>query len=172
MTIKKIPKIEYVPIWKVQAHPDNPRFVRDAKYKKLVKSIKEFPDMFAVRPLIVTEDLVVLGGNMRLRASKDAGLTEVPIIVTKFSIAQQKEFVIKDNVGFGEWDWEMIANQWDTEQLVEWGMDIYTPVDEDKEEEQVVKKDNFRVVVVFDNLETREEWYEKLIGMGLNCLVK
>ena len=122
--MSKISKIEYVPIWKVKNNPNNPRLVKDDKFKKLVKSIQEFPEMLDKRPIIVNEDMIVLGGNMRLKACNEAGLKEVPIIVTNWTEEQQRQFIIKDNLGYGEWDWNMIANEWDENELNEWGLDI------------------------------------------------
>jgi hypothetical protein len=114
-----------VPINDIKANPNNPRLIKDEKFAKLVKSIKEFPEMLELRPIVVNDDMIVLGGNMRLKACKDAGLKQVPVIkASSLTPEQQKEFIIKDNVGFGEWDWEMIANEWDTDQLTEWGMDL------------------------------------------------
>jgi len=106
-------------------NPNNPRLIKDDKFKKLVESIKGFPEMLSLRPIVVNDQMVVLGGNMRLKACKDAGLKEVEIIkASDLTEEQQKEFIIKDNVGFGEWDWDMIANEWDAEQVTEWGLDI------------------------------------------------
>jgi len=117
--------ITTVKLSEVKANPNNPRTIKDEKFKKLVASIKGFPEMLALRPIVVNEDMVVLGGNMRLKACKEAGLKEVPIIkASELTDEQQKEFIIKDNVGFGDWDWEMIANEWDTEELTNWGLDI------------------------------------------------
>ena len=118
-------KIEVVKISNVKANPNNPRLIKDDKFKKLVQSIKDFPKMLELRPIVVNDDMVVLGGNMRLKACKEVGLKEVPIIkASELTEDQQREFIVKDNVGFGEWDWDMIANEWDTEQLVEWGLDL------------------------------------------------
>jgi hypothetical protein len=109
----------------IKLNPNNPRLVKDDKFKKLVKSIQDFPEMLNIRPIVVNEDMIVLGGNMRLKACKEAGLKEVPVIkASSLTEEQQREFIIKDNVGFGEWDWEMIANEWDQEQITEWGLDI------------------------------------------------
>ena len=106
-------------------NPNNPRIIKDDKFKKLVESIKGFPEMLSLRPIVVNDQMVVLGGNMRLKACKEAGLKEVEIIkASDLTEEQQKEFIIKDNVGFGEWDWEMIANEWDAEQVTDWGLDI------------------------------------------------
>ena len=113
------------PIGQVKTNPNNPRIIKDEKYTKLVKSIKEFPQMLQLRPIVVNDDMIVLGGNMRLKACKEAGLKEVPIIkASELTEDQQREFIIKDNVGFGEWDWQMIASDWDAEQLEDWGLDV------------------------------------------------
>lgn len=117
--------IETVSIGSVKANTNNPRLIKDDKYEKLLKSIKDFPAMLELRPIVVNDDMVVLGGNMRLKACKEAGLKKVPIIkASQLTEEQQREFMIKDNVGFGEWDWDMIANEWDSEQVQEWGLDV------------------------------------------------
>ena len=117
--------IQNVPINTVKANPNNPRIIKDDKFAKLVKSINEFPQMLKLRPIVVNDDMVVLGGNMRLKACKEAGLKEIPIIkASELTEQQQKEFIVKDNVGYGEWDWNDLANNWDSDQLEEWGLDI------------------------------------------------
>ena len=117
--------IELVNIESVKANPNNPRLIKDDKFRKLVKSINEFPEMLQLRPIIVNNDMVTLGGNMRLKACKEAGLKEVYIIkASNLSEAQQAEFIIKDNVGFGEWDWDIIANEYDEHDLRSWGLDL------------------------------------------------
>ena len=117
--------IQNVPINTVKANPNNPRIIKDDKFAKLVNSITEFPQMLNLRPIVVNDDMVVLGGNMRLKACKEAGLKEIPIIkASELTEQQQKEFIVKDNVGYGEWDWDDLANNWDAEQLENWGLDI------------------------------------------------
>jgi len=119
---------QQVKISKVKGNPDNPRIIKNDKFKKLVKSIQEFPEMLKLRPIVVDEDFMVLGGNMRLKASKDAGLKEVWIEVAEgLTEEQKKEFIVKDNVGFGDWDWDMLGNVWDNTKLGEWGMDVWQP---------------------------------------------
>lgn len=114
-----------VEISKIRNNTNNPRFIKDDKFRKLVKSIKEFPEMLELRPIVVDEDMIVLGGNMRLKACIEAGLKQVPIIIAdNLTENQKKEFIVKDNVGFGEWDWDLLANEWDTELLEEWGLDL------------------------------------------------
>jgi hypothetical protein len=120
-----MPEIQKVNINKVKANPDNPRLIKDDKFFKLVKSIQEFPQMLDIRPIVVNDDMIVLGGNMRLKACKEAGMKEVSIIMASdLTEQQQREFIIKDNVGFGEWDWEDLANNWDIDKLTQWGLDI------------------------------------------------
>jgi DNA modification methylase len=117
--------IQKVKINEVKANPNNPRIIKDDKFAKLVKSINEFPQMLNLRPIVVNDDMVVLGGNMRLKACKEAGLKEIPIIkASELTEQQQKEFIVKDNVGYGEWDWNDLANNWDEQELIDWGLDI------------------------------------------------
>jgi hypothetical protein len=122
---------QQVKLYKIKGNPLNPRVIKTDKFKKLVKSIQEFPEMLKLRPIVVDEDFMVLGGNMRLRASKDAGLKEVWIDIAEgFTEEQKKEFIVKDNVGFGEWEWDILANEWDSVQLAEWGLDVWENKDD------------------------------------------
>jgi DNA modification methylase len=118
-----------VKISAIKANSKNPRVIKDDKFKKLVKSVREFPQMLEKRPLVCFTDVdgkyVVLGGNMRLKASQEVGLKEIPIVLADdWTQEQRDEFLIKDNVGFGEWDWDQLANEWDAEKLDEWGLDV------------------------------------------------
>ena len=118
-------------LYKIKNNPNNPRLVKDDKFFKLVKSIKEFPEMLKIRPIVVNDDLIVLGGNMRLKACKEAGLNEVPVIqASELTAEQQREFIVKDNVGFGEWDWDILANEWDSTDLDNWGLDSWQNIDD------------------------------------------
>jgi ParB-like chromosome segregation protein Spo0J len=125
--------MQLINIQEVRPNENNPRFIKDYKFKKLVKSIKEFPQMLKLRPIVVNSDMVVLGGNMRLKACKEAGLKEVWVLkADDLTEQQQREFIVKDNVGFGEWDWDVLGNEWNTQQLEDWGMEIIGfDVDED-----------------------------------------
>lgn len=117
--------VQEVKISAVKNNPSNPRHIRDEKFAKLVQSIREFPEMLKLRPIVVNDDMVVLGGNQRLRACKQAGLKVVPIIkASDLTDEQQKRFTISDNASSGEWDWEMLANEWDADKLTDWGLDI------------------------------------------------
>jgi DNA modification methylase len=120
-----VSKHKKISIDKILINPNNPRLIKDDKFKKLCKSIQEFPEMLELRPIVVNKDMIVLGGNMRLKACQEIGLTEVPIIVAEnLTEEQQREFLIKDNVSGGEWDWDILANEWEVEQLEEWGLDV------------------------------------------------
>jgi DNA modification methylase len=127
--------IQSVKISDVKSNPNNPRLIKDDKFAKLVQSLKDFPEMANVRPIVVNQDFVVLGGNMRLKAMKEAGWKQVPVQVVDWSEEQQKEFIIKDNVGFGEWEWDMLANEWEAEDLEKWGLDVPGFIEEPEAEE-------------------------------------
>jgi hypothetical protein len=116
--------MESLPISKVRPNSENPRYIKDEKFKKLVQSLRDFPEMANVRPIVVNKEMVVLGGNMRLKAMQEAGWSEVPVQVVDWSEEKQREFIIKDNVGFGEWDWDELANTWDEMELDVWGLDV------------------------------------------------
>lgn len=119
-----------IPIKEIKENPNNPRKLNKDKYQKLLKSIQDLPQMLEYRPIVVNLDMVVLGGNMRLKALKELKYKEVPIIIAdELSEDQQKEFLIKDNLGYGQWDWDMIANEWDLPLLEDWGIDLPDIVD-------------------------------------------
>ena len=119
-------KTEKVKISEIHANKNNPRIIKDDKFRKLVKSIQDFPQMLEIRPIVVDEDNIVLGGNMRLKACKEAGLKEVYIVkADNLTEEQKQEFIVKDNVGFGEWDWDSLANEWDVDQITDWGLDVW-----------------------------------------------
>lgn len=121
--------MQILPITQIKPNPKNPRVIRDEKFEKLKKSIQDFPDMLNKRPLVCFTDkdgkVVVLGGNMRLKAAKEIGLKELPIVLAdEWTEEQKAEFLIKDNVGFGEWQWDELQADWDVEQLEAWGLDV------------------------------------------------
>lgn len=165
--------IQNVPINTVKANPNNPRIIKDDKFAKLVKSINEFPQMLNLRPIVVNDDMVVLGGNMRLKACKEAGLKEIPIIkASELTEQQQKEFIVKDNVGYGEWDWEDLANNWDSEQLTEWGLDIPGfKIEEENEMEDLSDKlkSEFKIEIICKDEAEQEQTYNKLIEQNYEC---
>jgi ParB-like chromosome segregation protein Spo0J len=117
--------IEWVKTKDIIPNTENPRIIKDDKFKKLVQSIKDFPEMLEIRPIVVNNEMMILGGNMRWKAIQEIGIKEVPIIKAEnLTEEQQREFLIKDNVGFGEWDWDALANDWNPEELNEWGLDV------------------------------------------------
>jgi hypothetical protein len=124
---------QLIKISQVKNNPNNPRLIKNDKFKKLVKSVQDFPEMLELRPIVVDENMIVLGGNMRLKACIEAGLKEVWIEVADLTEQQKKEFTIKDNVGFGEWEWDMLANEWEQTELEDWGLDGF-PFEEEIEE--------------------------------------
>lgn len=118
-------EIQKVKLSTIKPNDNNPRFIKDDNFKKLVQSIKDFPEMLEIRPIVVNKDFMVLGGNMRLKACKEAGLKEIPIIVAdNLTPEQEREFLIKDNVSGGEWDWDLLANEWNIEELEAWGLEV------------------------------------------------
>ena len=124
----------------IRPNPSNPRYIKDDKFKQLVESIRSFPQMLELRPLVIDENNIVLGGNMRLRACIEAGLTDVPVTqVMNFTKEQKEEFIIKDNSSYGAWDWDVLGNEWDDKPLEDWGLDL--PI-MDREEEPKTEKDN------------------------------
>jgi ParB-like chromosome segregation protein Spo0J len=161
-------EIKTVKLSEVKSNPNNPRIIKDDKFGKLVKSIKEFPKMLEIRPIVVNADMIVLGGNMRLKACKEAGLKEVPVIFAHdLTEDEQKQFIIKDNVGFGEWDWDMLANEWEPELLEDWGLEVWKPApeidysildDENLEEELGDMADGVRKAI---QIEFEPEHYEE-----------
>lgn len=161
-------KVEKYKVNDIKLNPNNPRIIKDDKFKKLVKSIQEFPEMLDIRPIVVNADMVILGGNMRFKACKEAGLKEVPIIIAdNLTEEQQKQFLIKDNVSGGEWDFEMLSTEWDVEQLEDWGLDIpeLKAIDDSEEGDeikipkslQVIPKKEY-ILIMAD--EDSEEWQE------------
>jgi hypothetical protein len=163
--------IQQMRVASLKPNPNNPRIIKDDKFYKLVESIKNFPEMLEARPIVVNQDLIVLGGNMRLKALIEAGIKEVPVEVVQWDEDKQRQFIIKDNVGFGEWDWNELANTWDSVELANWGLDIpFWKADSDAVE-TVNEKDEwigmpefesqeagFKMVITFDNEEDREEF--------------
>jgi hypothetical protein len=159
--------MQVVKLSEVKLNPNNPRLIKDDKFKKLVQSIKDFPEMLNIRPIVVNKDMIILGGNMRYKACKEAGLKEIPIIITDLTEAQQREFLIKDNTSGGEWDFEMLANEWNSEELEAWGLDLpeLKAIDDSEEGDeikipkslQVIPKKEY-ILIMAD--EDSEEWQE------------
>lgn len=143
----------------IKANPNNPRIIKDDKFKKLVESVKSFPEMLELRPIVVNKDMIILGGNMRYKACKEAWIKEIPVIVAdNLTEEQEREFLIKDNVSGGEWDWDILANEWDKEELEDWGLDVTfdtvepTAEEDDFEVDEWLKTD----IVLWDLFEIGE----------------
>jgi len=165
-----------VKISKVKTNPNNPRVIKDDKFKKLVKSIKDFPKMLEIRPIVVNNDMIVLGGNMRLKACKEAGLKEVPVIkASDLTEDEQRQFIIKDNVSGGEWEWEMLSNEWDVDQLEDWGLDMPANWGEDEQTEKKDLSDNinniYKIEVECVNETEQEKIYNELLNQGYECRI-
>ena len=164
--------MQKVKINSIKTNPKNPRLIKDDKFKKLVKSIQEFPQMLELRPIVVDENNIILGGNMRYKACIEAGLKEVFIVQAKDLTEQQKdEFIVKDNVGFGEWDWDVLANEWDTDKLTDWGLDLPIFKDDENELKDLSSTiDNlYRIEIICKDEEHQENSYNKLIEEGYEC---
>jgi len=172
-------KTEKVNILEVKLSPNNPRIIKDDKFKKLVKSIQDFPEMLEIRPIVVDEEGFVLGGNMRFKACKEAGLEEVFIIrANELTEEQKKEFVIKDNSSFGDWDWEILQADWDFDLLKDWGVDVfevpreldYSILDDDDDDDDDSskpsdKKPSRSICIPFE-----AENYQKTMDLFQKCL--
>ena len=164
--------MQKVKINAIKTNPKNPRLIKDDNFKKLVKSIQEFPQMLELRPIVVDENNIILGGNMRYKACIEAGLKEVFILKAEDLTEQQKdEFIVKDNVGFGEWDWDILANEWDTEKLQDWGLDLPIFKDDENELKDLSSTiDNlYRIEIICKDEEHQENSYNKLIEEGYEC---
>lgn len=166
---------------KLKLNPNNPRIIKDDKFKKLVKSIEEFPEMMEKRPIVCVTDvdgkIFPLGGNMRLKAIQELGMKDIPdnwvMMADDWTEEKRKEFTIKDNVGFGEWDWEDLANEWETTDLINWGLDV--PNFEQEYEEIIPsgyeENQKWFLNIEFENEKHCQEWYDKLINEGLICKI-
>lgn len=171
-------KTAKVKISDIKANPNNPRLIKDDKFAKLVQSVTEFPEMLEIRPIVVNSEMVVLGGNMRLKACKEAKIKELTVIIAdNLTEEQQREFLIKDNVSGGEWDWEVLANEWDSEQLEDWGLDV-PDFGADTELLEAEQKDlsgdlkeTFEVIISCNDETHQEQVYNKMIADGFNVRV-
>lgn len=182
--MKKITKVKTVSI---KPNPSNPRTIDPQRLSKLIESLKEFPEMLETRPIVVNSDQIILGGNMRHRAALEAGIEEIPVIVTDdWSSEKEREFIIKDNVGFGDWDWDLIQADWDEDELEEWGVSVPNikgdtdleglfdePDDDDDDDDkqftivlEYSEEDYEKVKEAFDSMSgSKEDIVAKLLGV-------
>lgn len=156
----------------IEGLPKNPRFIRDDKFAKLVQSIKDDPEMLDLRELLVIphdKQYVVIGGNMRLRAMIECGHKEAPCKVLDKATPPEKlqAYAAKDNVGFGEWDWSALANEWDAGQLSEWGLDL--PKDPIEPEENEEYSPGFKLVIECATEQQQREYYDEITKLGIEC---
>lgn len=151
----------------IKVNPNNPRLIKDCKFRQLVQSIKDFPEMLNIRPIVVNKDMIILGGNMRYKACKEAGLKEIPIIVADLPEDKQREFLIKDNVSGGEWDWDILANEWDAEQLSDWGLDVPTFEDIEDEQHEKTIEELTNMIAVSLNEKEMEIWLHTKEKLGI-----
>jgi len=168
-------KTEQIAIGKIKSNKDNPRIIKDDKFKKLVASIKEFPKMLEIRPIVVNDEMVVLGGNMRLKACIEAGLKKVHIIkASELTEDEQERFIVADNVGFGEWDWDKIANEWDSVKVENWGLDVWVEketVDIKKDVEGFETSTLWFLNIQMGSEETCAKLFDELKGRGFEVKI-
>ena len=170
----------------IKPNPNNPRLIKDDKFQKLVKSINEFPEMMEKRPIVCVTDvdgkIFPLGGNMRYKALKELNYKEIPdnwiLMADEWTEEQRGEFVIKDNVGFGEWNWEELANDWDVEQLEDWGLaiptfDIDNEIDEggNFDDPGISDRNQYGVIVICESAGNQESVFNDLTKMGFKCKI-
>lgn len=168
-----------IKISEILPNPNNPRLIKDDKFKKLVNSIKEFPKMMELRPMVIDENNITLGGNMRLKALKELGYKEIPDNwvkkATELTPEEVRRFIIADNVGFGEHDWEVLQNEWDVNELSEWGLDIpefndnFIDENEDLKDLSDKLKSEFKIEIICKSEEEQEKTYNKLIEENYEC---
>ena len=169
-------------ISQLKSNPNNPRLIKDDKFKKLVTSLRELPEMMEKRPMVCVTDsdgkLYPLGGNMRLKALKELKYKEIPdawiMLADEWNEEKRKEFTIKDNVGFGEWDWDTLANEWNVEELSEWGLDIPNfEIDEEKEEKDLSDsiEVGYKIEIECSSEFEQEQLYNEFIERGIECRI-
>ena len=143
----------------LKPNPNNPRIIRENKLEKLAKSLRDFPEMLEARPIVCDPNYVVLGGNMRLRAAQLAGLEEVHVYIANWDEVKNREFIVKDNLPFGEWDWDILANEWDADLLNEWGLDVWMPEEEPDLDDLIGEDKEKRATmrITFDNVEQLQD---------------
>ncbi|MBD5131929.1 MAG: hypothetical protein HDT28_04980 [Clostridiales bacterium] len=197
-------KLEFLPLSKIKENEANPRTITKDKFARLVNSLISFPTMLAIRPIVVDDSLTILGGNMRYRALvhisqmqfeeikkriqgdkvKEAHWQRffdkptVPVLKASDLTDEEKQrFIIEDNVPFGEWDWDKLANEWNSEDLEEWGLDVWQPEEEngDKKKPKACEdlsndiKECFKIEIDCGNEEIQQELFNELEERGLKC---
>lgn len=199
-------KIEYLPLSEITENEANPRTISKEKFSKLVASILQFPTMLAIRPIVIDDGLFILGGNMRYRALLSISQMQMPEIkkiigkekqkaehwqrfldkptapvikASDLTAEERQRFIIEDNVAFGEWDWDKLANEWDGESLDEWGLDVWQPEKEGEGKEQSGSANNkdlsdqlsecFKIEIDCGSEAAQQELFNELEERGLKC---
>ena len=153
---KTVNTVELVTTTSIRKNPDNPRSITGQDMERLMQSIKTFPDMMDARPVIIDENYMVLGGNMRYEACKRLGWQSIPCIrMHRWDYERKKEFIVKDNVQSGQWEWDTLANQWDAVDLESWGLDVWQAEPHDP-------APTYRVTIEFENSESLRIFEESL----------
>lgn len=153
----------------ITPNTENPRSITEKNFKKLVQSIKDFPQMLEIRPIIVNQNMMILGGNMRLRACQEAGLKEIPVKIVTLTAEQEREFIIKDNLSFGQWDYEILSAEWDLISLKNWGLDMPEAL---KENEKIIDyTEKLEVVVECNDEREQQKIYDEMKERGFKCRV-
>jgi ParB-like chromosome segregation protein Spo0J len=157
-------KTEIIDIKKIKPNKDNPRVIKDDNFEKLMQSIKDFPEMLDIRPVVLNKKMIILGGNMRYKAAKEAGLKKIPAIIVNLSPEKEREFIIKDNVSGGDWDFDLLRTEWSNEDLAAWGLDM-PKVDEGGDPEDISStiSTEYKIEIVCKSEEEQEKVYNKLI---------
>lgn len=165
---------------KLKVNPKNPRLIKDARFKKLCENIKALPEGLKLRPIVIDAKGVIIAGNMRFRALLELGYKEVPDdwvrTADDFTVEQVKRFMITDNVGYGEWDWDIIGNEWDAKELDAWGLSIpvFESATDEKDpfdDEGITAKNQFGIIIMCDNEVSQEKAYSELVEKGYNCKI-
>lgn len=162
----------------LRINPNNPRFIKDDRFKKLVKSIEEFPKMMSLRPIIVDAGGMILGGNMRFKALQELKYKEAPDEWIKradsLTDEEKQRFIIEDNVPFGEWDFDILANEWDADKLVEWGLELpggAGEVPDPFNDAGITAQDKYGVIIECESAGTQEAAFNDLTKMGYKCKI-
>lgn len=157
----------------LKSNPNNPRLIKDERFHKLVQSISEFPKMMELRPIIVDSDNMILGGNMRLKALQELKYKQIPDewvkSADKLTEEEKRRFIITDNVGFGEHDWDLLANEWNPEELEDWGLELPFQAEEEFEDLSDKVKSQFKIEIICNDETEQEKYYNQLIEEGYEC---
>lgn len=169
---RSLPAAVWMNVADLRLNDNNPRTIKDPRFEKLVNSIKEFPQMLEIRPIVVNADFIILGGNMRYRAAREAGLTRLPVVIAAdLTEAQQFEFIIKDNVGYGDWDFDALANDWSELPLSDWGLDLPVQLEEADNDKPIADK-VWKLEVIATSEDDQHVIYEKLQEAGYDVRKK